>query len=427
MEGKIRFLAGILYLGMLFGVICHAYISSFPLMISVVAGWLGSILLLPLISSTAEKQTIILYAIAAILSAVAVNLGGTLEPFKMFSSNVTMAAMFASGSFLSLLTRNMHGSATQKGEKGILSTFLSSNLLGAVISLAVIYLIGDRLEKKQKLTYSQVMVISRGFGAASYWSPFFVGGAVALSYAPEMKLAITIPMGIILVIATMLITFLEIKNKEEGEFEGYPISISALKLPFLLVVGVLVYHVMDSTMNIIVVISIVTPIISMLLMNKVNFKNDIYHLVADHFPSMGGQIALYLAAGLLSGAIAALLKVCPPVFLYNLTTTFGPNEAIVALAIIILISYLGLHPIITISSLFPIINHFNPSPTLVGLVMVIGWGMGITVSPLSATNLSLLGRYGTTAKEILKMNKLFTIEMLIICYGLFWLCTKFIK
>jgi hypothetical protein len=422
-KNKIRISSGFLYLLMLIGVVINAYFNDLPLMFPVVCGWLGSVLLLPFMGITARKQIFALYAISFILIVFVLIQGETLDISKMFSANITMAAMFAASSFLSLATRHLHGTELLKGGKGVLSTLLGANILGAVISLAVIYVIGDRLEKNHRLSVSQVMVISRGFCAASYWSPFFVGCAVALLYSPGMKLLITIPIGIFLVLVTILLTFIDIKQ-QKTDFEGFPVSFSSLKLPLILVLSVMIYHYLDSTRSVIIIIAIVTPIISILLMNKHHFKKDISNQILEYFPNMGGQIALYLAAGIMSGAISGIVKIYPPNFIYSITNSFGPNEAIFSLILIIIISYMGLHPIITLSTIIPVINHFNPDPTLVGLLMLIGWGLGITVSPLSATNLSIIGRYNASSKDILKMNKYFTIEMLAICYAIFWIYSE---
>ena len=221
MKNKIRISSGFLYLLMLIGVVINAYFNDLPLMFPVVCVWLGSVLLLPFMGITARKQIFALYAISFILIVFVLIQGETLDISKMFSANITMAAMFAASSFLSLATRHLHGTELLKGGKGVLSTLLGANILGAVISLAVIYVIGDRLEKNHRLSVSQVMVISRGFCAASYWSPFFVGCAVALLYSPGMKLLITIPIGIFLVLVTILLTFIDIKQ-QKTDFEGFP-------------------------------------------------------------------------------------------------------------------------------------------------------------------------------------------------------------
>ena len=116
------------------------------------------------------------------------------------------------------------------------------------------------------------------------------------------------------------------------------------------------------------VISIVVPTVVFIAMEKQNFRTKIHDQIHDNFPSMGGQIALYLVAGAMSTAILALLKVKHIDFLTGLISSFGPLEAFGVLILIVAISYCGLHPIITIYSLIPLLLNFNPDPTLVGLL-----------------------------------------------------------
>jgi hypothetical protein len=86
--------------------------------------------------------------------------------------NINMLTMFAAVSTLNLATSGLlTGTASWSGRKGLWSTMASLNLLGAVINLSVLFIIGDRLERNGTLERRQVMVLSRIFCAAAFWSP----------------------------------------------------------------------------------------------------------------------------------------------------------------------------------------------------------------------------------------------------------------
>ncbi|WP_321154265.1 hypothetical protein, partial [Serratia nevei] len=108
-----------------------------------------------------------------------------------------MLTMFAAGSTLNLATSGLlTGTTSWQGRKGLWSTMASLNLLGAVINLSVLFIIGDRLERGGTLERRQVLVLSRIFCAAAFWSPFFVAMAVALTYAPGLQLSRILPFGV---------------------------------------------------------------------------------------------------------------------------------------------------------------------------------------------------------------------------------------
>lgn len=420
-------------------VVFNAYVPGVFRHVSALLLWLAACILFFQANKASQKQITILSVVTLALIGLVYGLGGTVEWVRFFEINETMCAMFAAGSFLSLITHKAEHRQNLTGAKGIFSTYCAANILGGVINLASIYVIGDRLSQKGKLSQEQVELISRGFCAAAYWSPFFVGCAVALSLSHGMKLSVTIPCGILLSLITMLVSYGEIRasyrkksleaaktgniGPSMADFEGYSLSFKELRLPLALVLGVLLFHLLDPSRSILIVISIVVPTVVFIAMEKQNYRTKIHDQIHDNFPSMGGQIALYLVAGAMSTAILALLKVKHIDFLTGLISSFGPLEAFGVLILIVAISYCGLHPIITIYSLIPLLLNFNPDPTLVGLLIVVGWGLGITVSPLSAANLSFLGRYHTSGKMILKMNKLFVLKILLACLGIFWLET----
>lgn len=420
---------GILLFGAWIFALINAYFPGFGKHLASVCIWIATLLLFVSFTKTSQKQITVLFLITFGIGSIVLFLGGKIEWVRLFEINIPMCVMFAAGSFLSLIKYKATNSTNLTGKKGIFSTFVAANVLGGVINLASIYIIGDRLSRNGKLNKEQVELISRGFCSAAYWSPFFVGSAVAVSLSEGMKIWITIPCGIVLTIITMLLSYSETKamlsnNKtisDIEDFNGYSLSFKDLWLPAFLFFGVIIIHAIDSTRSILMVISMVIPITVLIFMNKLHFLRKLKTQICENFPSMGSQIALYVMAGALSTVVSGFLELQHFQLFSGMLSSFGPLEAFVALILIILISYCGLHPIIAIYTLIPMINQLNPNPTLVGLLVVIGWGLGITVSPFSATNLVFLGRYHTSSHTILQMNKFFIFKILLVCLLIFYL------
>lgn len=83
---------------------------------------------------------------------------------------------------------------------------------GAVINLSVLFIIGDRLERNGTLERRQVLVLSRIFCAAAFWSPFFVAMAVALTYAPGLQLSRILPFGVVATLLAMGLTAWQVER-----------------------------------------------------------------------------------------------------------------------------------------------------------------------------------------------------------------------
>ena len=128
---------------------------------------------------------------------------------------------------------------------------------------------------------------------------------------------------------------------------------------------------------------------------------------------------LFLGAGLLAAGIGGLTQVWSPAPLLAMFHHFGVLEATLTVALILAIAYLGVHPIITISSLAPLLWHLHPDPTLLGMTFLLGWGLSTGATPLSGANLALLACYRVRARDLLFWNLGYAGKMLLVCAGLF--------
>ncbi|MCX7129651.1 hypothetical protein [Aeromonas sp.] len=402
---------GYLILGMWLLNLLHLYLGLSPWP-AAIAAWGASLLTWPWLVGAAKRQALALYGAALLLLIFSWLRGASLAAGDWLLPNINMLTMFAAVSTLNLATSGLlTGTTSWTGRKGLWSTMASLNLLGAVINLSVLFIIGDRLERNGTLERRQVMVLSRIFCAAAFWSPFFVAMAVALTYAPGLQLSHLLPFGILAALLAMGLTAWQVERLRVADFAGYPLRLQTLGLPVTLALLVLLIKQIWPQLGILAVIALVAPLLALLFMPRVGRKAALKRQVVERFPAIGGQLVLFLGAGLLAAGINSALSVVEfdmghglPLFNH-----FGWLEASLTLLFILLVAIVGVHPLITISAVAPLLWPLSPDPSLLGMCFLLGWGLATGTSPLSGSNLALASRYNLSAALILRWN---------LCYGL---------
>jgi hypothetical protein len=103
----------------------------------------------------------------------------------------------------------------------------------------------------------------------------------------------------------------------------------------------------------------------------------------------------------------------------NPFTEFNSTTAGQVLAIILLAAAVGVHPVILISSLSPLIMGLNPDPSFLAATYLLAWNLGTCASPLSGTQLVFQGRYGIPGWKAAISNWPYAILMYLI--AIVWL------
>ncbi|WP_429220063.1 hypothetical protein [Aeromonas veronii] len=408
--------SGYLILGMWLLNLLHLYLGLSPWP-AAIAAWGASLLTWPWLVGAAKRQALALYGAALLLLIFSWWRGATLTAGDWLLPNINMLTMFAAVSTLNLATSGLlTGTTSWTGRKGLWSTMASLNLLGAVINLSVLFIIGDRLERNGTLERRQVMVLSRIFCAAAFWSPFFVAMAVALTYAPGLQLSHILPFGILAALLAMGLTAWQVERIGVADFAGYPLRLQTLGLPVTLALLVLLIKQIWPQLGILAVIALVAPLLALLFMPRAGRKAALKRQVVERFPAIGGQLVLFLGAGLLAAGINSALSVIDlgaghglPLFNH-----FGLLEASLTLLLILLVAIVGVHPLISISGLAPLLWPLAPDPSLLGMCFLLGWGLATGTSPLSGSNLALASRYNLSAGLILRWNLLYGLLMYVV-------------
>ncbi|OHZ02569.1 hypothetical protein BC443_01835 [Salinicola sp. MIT1003] len=391
--------SSILILAMLaISVACNLF--GWPVWPAAVLAWLATLRLFRTLPRTSRRQAGTLFAAGLLLWGVALVRGTPYPLLEALTINQSLLMMFAGVSFLTMATPMATKNPQRPGS--MIGTMLGAHLFGAAINLSVVFLFGERMQREGKLTRSQALILGRGFTAAAAWSPFFVAMGVALTYAPGLNYLNLVPWGLLTAALLLILNWIDVWRLK-APFTGYPIEKSALLMPCLLALVVIVLHLLWPGLSIPLIIAIVAPLFSFLLMPRDHRRERMQHQFTYGLQRLAPQFALFLGAGVISTGLAALLASLPDGLDLPIAH-FGHWQAWFALGMIVIISFTGIHPLIGIATLAPLIAPLHPDPTLLGMLFLMCWALGTGSSPLSGSNLAICVRYQIAVQEMLRWN-----------------------
>lgn len=312
------------------------------------------------------------------------------------------------------------------GKKAFFKTYLGVHLFGSVINLSSLILVADKLYKKAPLTNIQMITLTRAFASDAFWSPFFVAFAAALTYAPHLKTSIILPIGLVLALIGFLITYIEISMKYDfNDFKGYPINFETLYIPILLALFVLITNHYFPTLKVILLIASFSLILTFFILPfKVGLLESIKKLnlhINNELPRMKNELSLFLVAGLFGVSISTILVGFNLAFPFE---TFDGVNASILLLIFVLLSFVGIHPIISIAMIGGWTSELNH--TLLAVTFLMSWAMTVSTSPFSGLNLTMQSRYQLKTTETFKINLAYTVKMYIVCVIILFLLASYL-
>lgn len=389
-----------------------------------VAGWVNTVLptlcawganaaMWHTLPKGAKRQVLILMGVGVLALIFAATQGIWMTWREVFAINLPMLAMFVAVSFLDLTGSKDTSRPLPKGLKAIANTALGVQLLGAVINLSVIMVFADRMKGIGRLTSTQQFILARSFSAAAWWSPFFVATGVAITYAPGMQWQHTVIPGIAMGLISVAFSTVEAYRRTKGDFEGYPIRRESLFVPLFLSIAVISCHFIWQNISILVLICMIAPVATMLLMQARPRKQALLGFVDDKLPRIGSQFALFLAAGLFSNGIKAVILCYPQVFDVT-SSNFSAIIFATTLAGMILVSYVGVHPVVSIAVVSPLLLPLHPDPTQLGFLFFSSWAISTGSSALTGLGLLMTSRYQVPASVIIKNNWRYALSMWLI-------------
>ena len=381
-----------------------------PVLFPTLAAWSANVLMWRSIAANGRRQSIILMIVGAAALLFAGIQGLWLPLTQIFAVNLPLLAMFVAVSFLALANVESEQKVLPSGNKALVATAFGSHFLGAVINLSVLFVFGDRLQRNGALTSSQQVILARSFSAAAWWSPFFVATGVALTYAPGLHWQGVLWPGLFMAFIAISFSIIETRLHDPASFEGYPIRVESLIMPMFLALAVLLIHSFWPAVGVLVLICLLAPVGALAFMRGGPNLAMVQEFINYKLANIGSQFALFLAAGIFSAGIKAIILLYPSVFDLS-AFSFDPWLFSVVLAAMIAAGIMGIHPVVSVSVVSPLLLPLDPDPTRLGFLYLTCWAVATGSSPLTGVGLALISRYQATAKGILRNNWHYALSM----------------
>ena len=390
------------------------YLVSIPvpvvLAVPTLLAWLVPLLMWTTLGKSACNQTLTLMAMGSMLLIFAAHRGVFSRWQQILAPNLPLLAMFVAVSFLGLTNTGMEDNTLPRGKKSVIITAFGTHLLAAVINLSILFVFGDRLQKNGTLTRTQLIILARSFCAAAWWSPFFVATGVALTYAPGMLWQKTLIPGLLMSVIAIGYSIVEVCCFRKEEFSGYPIKVESLTVPAFFAVAVICAHYFRPDISIMNLISLLSPVGALVFMKSRPRLTTLGSFINTRLTSVSSQFALFLAAGVFSTGIKAITHVYPAVFTLE-GATFTATMFSVLLGGMILLCIMGVHPIVSISVVSPLLIPLHPGNSQLGFLFLSSWAISTGSSPLSGVGLALVSRYRASAGGIIQNNWHYAVVM----------------
>lgn len=388
----------------------------FLLIVATFLAWMVPFLMWTGLDRSNRNQAIVLASLGIIGILFSSRHGIFLGWKQVFAINLPLLAMFVAVSFLSLTSSGVEDQELPKGKRAVITTAFGTHLLAAAINLSVLFVFGDRLQKKGRLSGNQMIILARSFCAAAWWSPFFVATGVALTYAPGMLWKKTIVPGIIMSIIAIGYSIFEVCFFRKSEFYGYPLKADSLTVPLFLASAVICTHHFQPEISILLLICLISPAGSLVFMKERPRIVTLYNFINKKLVSVTSQFIMFLAAGLFSIGVKSITHVYPEIFHFT-GSAFTATLFAIVLGSMILIGIIGVHPIISIAIVSPLLLPLNPDPSQLGFLFVTSWAVSTGSSPLSGVGLAMVCRYKASPRIIISDNFLYAIIMWAISCG----------
>ena len=370
------------------------------------------------------QASVMLGAGLACLAAVDAG-GGEVGWGEAAGRSLPILTLLAGVAFLRLAYRSGGAAGTPappappapRGFGAYLRTMSGVHLFGAVINVSSLVVFADRLARSAPLARREIAMLGRSYSMAGFYSPFIGGVALALSLAPGAHfLAFALAGAALACIGFLVIAALG--RLEEGgalaEFRGYPFRPESLWLPLALAGAVAAVHWTWPALSVLTVISLLAPAIAVTaLAGRTGPSRAAWttaRFVAFELPGMGGEVVLFLAAGVLGGGLTTLVSAYPAAAPDFALTSAAAAAALAGIAVLALA---GVHPLVPITALAAVALPASPDPTLLAAVCAMGWGIGSAVSPYSGVNLILAARGGVSSWAFPRWNVFYCILMVL--------------
>ena len=345
----------------------------------------------------------------------------------ILTANQPLIGMLGAVTFLRLLAPSRSSRAVAPtGRSGVWQTMLGLHLFGSVINITAVDMVGDRFSAThRRLRREHLLLLSRGYSSAAFWSPFWGAAAAVLTYSPSARVEVLMAVGGCLAAIALGISGVTVTRAfgpRLSEFRGYPLTLQALAPPLALVVLVLSVHVAAPDIPIVAIITICAPALAVLLVAAAT-PRAAPRRVAQHavhqLPATSSELVLFLSAGLL---VAGLTPLAGRAVGWLPIDAFTAWEAWGFVGVMAAVSALGVHPVISIAIGASVLAPLEPNPTLFAMAGLIAWGLQAAAGPLTGLNIILQGRYGVDSFTLARWNLKYAGALFVLSGGALAVC-----
>ncbi|BCB78234.1 hypothetical protein GCM10022251_31680 [Phytohabitans flavus] len=390
--------------------------------------WVAGALLLGRLGR--RYRAVVLALLAAGTAGVVVGLLFGVRPdWRLaLAGNQPLISMLAAVTFVRLVApRGGPDHAAPTGRAAVWQTTAAVHAFGSVINVTALDIVARRVFRALPLARPELMVLSRGYSAGAFWSPFWGASAAVLTYAPAARLPVLMLIGAGLAATGLAISGLQITRAfgpDVEKFRGFPVTRDALRLPVALMAAVLGLHLLLPGVPVTGIIMCCAPAITIAILLRRHPRRTAARL-AGHtrrsLPAMSGELAMFLSAGLLTAGFKAVVEVTglgPPI------TQFGVLTAWLLMLLMVALSAVGVHPVITIAVAASALAPLHPDPTLFAMAGLVAWGVQAAGGPLSGLNVVLQARFGVDTFTIARWNFTYVLAIIALAYPALWACAQ---
>ncbi len=393
-------------------------------------GWLAAALLFGTVSVSQRLQTGVIAVVGIVLMGVAYRGGAGINVLGAIGNNAGLISMIAAVGFLRLVTLSStaDGESLPVGPGAFYKTLLGVSLFGSVINISAPVIFADRLSATSSLNRLTSQSITRIFSGCSVWSPFFGGMAAVITYVPALSLPLVMLVCFPFAVIGFIIVCIEAHFRYRDQlqcFKGYPVKYSSLWVPATLALTVVVLSKLAPQWSVLTCISLGALVLTLGVLiarqGMVGGTNTMWLQITGYLPKMVNELVLFLVAGVLAAGLAGVISTGLIALPY---ASFHATEAIALLAFMIMLAVVGVHPVVTVSGITPLLATLGPNANLLAVTYLLAWSLGTSASPLSGTHLVFQGRYGVPSWKGASWNWPFVFVMFLAAVPMLWLVDR---
>jgi hypothetical protein len=264
---------------------------------------------------------------------------------------------------------------------------------------------------------STVIAVTRGFSAASFWSPMFGNMAILLALYPSLRWVELFPVGLTLAQLTVVVGILLHRfgpmhppHVEAGEppsgFAGAAFPLLGAMLAFLAMVLTMssVLHI-STTACIVMLGPVIAVVLNFAMAHKGRRVHEGLRRLRDdirHFPGLASEAILFVAAGCSGSVMGDAFPAAWVSAIGSALGSFPPFGILFLMALIIALSLCGIHPVLTAVFLATTITPevLQLSPIVHVSAILTGWGLSACMTPFSVLSLTASRYTGDSPYQI---------------------------